>query len=185
MVHYSTSLSCKNGFITDIICSIQDTLNSLNHLCRPFCYWDIYIEVDYVTTKFGRFPLYHSIVMKSESAIKLWFCSSCFVVQLIVSNVLVYGGTLLKFVFVTFLLGSAAWGFNWLISTGWGECCTLQMPIASWCCVWRRRDRECNGFSSWSKGRRIAGNIMCLENLTETFPSSLTSWGIMFVFVWN
>lgn len=144
-----------------------------------------YIEVDYISTKFGRLLLYHSIVMKSESAIKLWYCSSCFLVQLIVSDVLLYGGTLLKFVFVTFLLGSAAWGFNWLISVGWGECCTLQVPIASWCSVWRWRDWECNGFSSWSKGRRIAGNVMWLENLPETFPSSLTSWGLMFVFVWN
>jgi len=143
-----------------------------------------YIEVDHISKKFGRLLLYHSMVM-SESAFKLWYCSSCFIVQLIVSNVSLYGGTLLKFVFVTFLLGSAAWGFNWLISAGWGECCTLQVPIASWRSVWRWRDRECNGFSSWSEGRRIAGNIMWLENLPETFLSSLTSWGLMFVFVWN
>lgn len=136
--------------------------------------------------KVSRLLLYHPIIfMKSQSAIKLRPCASCFSVQLIVSQVSVYGGTLLKFVVVTFLVGSAAWGFNWLIFTSWGECCTLQMPIASWRGVWRWRDRECNGFSSWPKRRRVAGNIVSLEKLHETSPSPLTSWSLMFMFVWN
>lgn len=156
--------------------------------------WTIYVDL-FVTEIFTlRLIIYPQSLAGSscttllswrESASKLRFCSSCFRVQLIVSNVLVYDGILLKFVFVTVLLGAASWGFNWLISTGWRECCTFQMPIASWCSVWRWRDRECNGFSSWSKGRRIAGNIMWLENLPETYPSSLTSWGLKFMFVWN
>jgi hypothetical protein len=79
------------------------------------------------------------------------------------------------------LLGYVAWGFNWLVSVGWGERYTLQVLCASWHGVWGWRDWECDGLSPWPKRRRIAGNTVWMESISI----ALTKLNLMFMYVWN